>query len=71
MATNKIAIRNDTAANWESANPTLVEGEEGHETDTGRRKVGDGSTTWNDLPYANGGASQNSDGIVLTIVEDL
>jgi hypothetical protein len=52
MATNKIAIRTDTAANWTAANPTLEAGEQGHETDTGRRKVGDGATAWNALAYA-------------------
>ena len=51
MATAKIAIRTDTAANWTSNNPTLVAGEQGHETDTGRRKVGDGSTAWTGLDY--------------------
>jgi hypothetical protein len=51
MATPRYAIRNDTAANWTSANPTLGDGEWGHESDTGRRKIGDGSTTYRDLPY--------------------
>lgn len=50
MAT-KIQIRRDTKANWANVNPTLAEGEPGHETDTYMRKVGDGKTPWNDLPY--------------------
>jgi len=32
-------------------NPTLAAGEIGYETDTGRLKVGDGSTAWNSLSY--------------------
>ena len=48
----KIQLRRDTAANWSSNNPILAEGEIGVELDTNRMKVGNGSTYWNDLPYA-------------------
>ncbi len=48
----KIQLRRDTAANWNSNNPILAEGEIGVELDTNRMKVGDGSTHWNDLSYA-------------------
>jgi hypothetical protein len=51
MATPRYAIRNDTAANWTSANPTLGDGEWGYETDTGKLKIGDGATAWNSLGY--------------------
>ena len=43
--------RRDTASNWTSANPTLLAGELGHETDTGLFKIGDGSTAWSSLAY--------------------
>lgn len=43
--------RRDTAANWTSANPTLAAGEFGYETDTGKLKIGDGSTVWTSLDY--------------------
>ena len=43
--------RRDTAANWTAANPTLLAGELGYETDTGKWKVGDGSTAWTSLSY--------------------
>lgn len=46
-----IQFRRDTAANWQSTNPTLAEGEPGYEIDTDRMKIGDGATAWNDLPY--------------------
>jgi len=44
-------ILKDTAANWASSNPTLPSGIMGFETDKGRFKIGDGSTTWNNLHY--------------------
>ena len=46
-----IQLRSDTAANWASVNPTLAVGETGFETDTGKLKVGTGSTAWNSLIY--------------------
>ena len=46
--------RRDTAANWTSANPTLLSGELGYETDTGKFKTGNGSTVWNSLAYVPG-----------------
>lgn len=42
--TVKIALRNDTAANWQSANPILLKGEFGIEIDTSKIKIGDGTT---------------------------
>lgn len=50
----KILLRNDTAANWVTKNPTLGVGEVGIETDTGKAKVGDGTTAWNHLGYSFG-----------------
>ncbi len=41
-----------TAAEWISANPVLLSGEWGKETDTGKMKNGDGVTAWNDLSYS-------------------
>ena len=46
-----IQLRRDTAANWTSANPVLSQGEQGYETDTGKMKIGDGSTAWSSLAY--------------------
>lgn len=47
----RIQLRRGTAAEWTSANPTLMVGELGYETDTGLYKVGDGSTAWASLSY--------------------
>jgi hypothetical protein len=53
MARNAlIQLRRDTAANWTSTNPTLAAGEMGFETDTGKFKIGTGSTAWTSLLYA-------------------
>ena len=52
----QIQQRVDTASNWQSSNPTLLAGELGHESDTKKYKLGDGSTAWTSLDYAGGGA---------------
>jgi len=43
--------RTDTAASWTAENPTLLAGELGFESDTGKAKLGTGSTAWNSLGY--------------------
>lgn len=50
----QIQYRRGTAAEWTSANPLLAAGEPGYETDTGKFKVGNGSTYWNSLAYSSG-----------------
>lgn len=50
MAT-RIKLRRDTSTRWDNINPILSLGEPGLETDTGKIKYGDGTTTWNLLPY--------------------
>lgn len=47
----QIQARRGTAAQWTSANPTLAAGEWGYETDTGKVKIGNGSTAWTSLGY--------------------
>lgn len=51
MSVIQLQLRRDTAANWTSANPTLLSGEFGYETNTGAIKIGDGSTVWTSLAY--------------------
>lgn len=48
----KIIMRNDTAENWTTKNPTLSKGEFGVENDTNKFKIGDGATAWKELAYA-------------------
>ena len=56
-AQTRIQIRRDTAANWVTAQtaagstPLLTNGEQGYETDTGKYKIGNGSSLWGALPY--------------------
>ena len=47
----RFKLRSDTAANWETEDPILLEGEIGLETDTGLFKCGDGSSAWSSLSY--------------------
>ena len=47
----KLQLRRDTAANWTSANPVLSSGEIGYETDTGKFKIGNGTTNWTTASY--------------------
>jgi hypothetical protein len=56
MAIKRLQLRRDTAANWSSTNPILLQGEMGVEYDTGRFKVGTGFAPWNDLSYSSGPA---------------
>lgn len=51
MAYKKILFRRDLAATWLSVNPVLSAGEIGLESDTGKIKLGDGSTDWETLDY--------------------
>jgi len=51
----QIQVRRGTASQWTSTNPTLASGEWGFETDTGKVKIGDGSTVWASLAYIGGG----------------
>jgi hypothetical protein len=53
----QMQVRRGTASSWTSTNPTLAAGELGFETDTGKFKIGTGSSTWNSLLYAGGGQS--------------
>lgn len=47
----QIQLRRDTSANWTAQNPVLAQGEPALELDTGKLKFGDGTTTYNSLPY--------------------
>lgn len=49
-----IQLRRDTATDWLSENPVLLEGEAGYELDTQRLKIGDGLTEWSALSYVSG-----------------
>jgi hypothetical protein len=52
----RIVFRRDTAAAWTTANPVLLNGELGLETDTRKLKIGDGASTWAALSYFSTGS---------------
>jgi hypothetical protein len=71
MARNAlIQVRRDTAANWTSVNPTLAAGEMGFETDTGKFKIGTGSTAWTSLSYASSEATIPSSTVTSAMIVD-
>lgn len=47
----RIQLRRGTSEEWSLADPVLLPGEQGYETDSSRLKVGDGVTRWSSLPY--------------------
>ena len=51
----KIQFRRDTSTNFTSVNPVLASGEPAFETDTGKFKIGDGTTAYNSLDYIGAG----------------
>jgi hypothetical protein len=51
----QIQVRRGTASQWTSTNPTLAAGEWGFETDTGKVKIGNGSSAWTSLGYQGAG----------------
>jgi len=57
----QIQIRRGTAAQWTAANPVLASGEFGYETDTGKFKIGNGSSAWNSLSVLNGVTASSTD----------
>ena len=64
----RIQVRRDSYANWQAANPLLLVGEVGYETDKKRSKTGDGASTWKNLPYDQDGIVSVGEG--LTVDED-
>ena len=51
IETGPIHAKRATAAEWTAENPKLGVSELGFERDTGKIKVGDGTTAWSSLPY--------------------
>lgn len=73
MAEKTISTRQkqkyDTSSNWTANNIVLLAGEIGIESDTNKFKIGNGTSTWNELDYVGSGevvlystTGQNTDG---------
>lgn len=71
----RIKMRRGKASEWKSVNPILLDGEFAIEEDTRKFKIGNGTSTWNELLYATQGESGASiqyvwDGTKLGIKKD-
>lgn len=67
MARNAlIQLRRDTSTTWTSVNPILAAGEIGFETNTGKYKIGNGTSPWSSLYYAGAPLGATSGLIVKT-----
>jgi hypothetical protein len=53
----QLQLRRGSASQWTAANTLLAQGELGLETDTGKLKIGDGSTVWTSLAYYSAGSA--------------
>ena len=62
----RILLRNDTATAWTTANPVLMKGEIGIETDTNKFKIGDGLKAWSALSYVGTQVEVTGEGEVIT-----
>lgn len=60
-------FRRDTEANWTARNPILADGEAGFVHDTGRFRIGNGTSRWNELDEF----SPGEPGISDVTMEDL
>lgn len=62
----RILLRNDVATAWTTANPVLMKGEIGIETDTNKFKIGDGTSAWSALSYVGTQVVVTGEGEVIT-----
>jgi hypothetical protein len=60
-----IKLKRGTEGRWNETNPILAQGEPGFVSDMNKLKVGDGITSWNDLPYIATGSDSSGGGVVV------
>ena len=65
-----LQFKRGKAEAWERNNPILAAGEPGFELDTGKLKIGDGSTKWKELRYQNETYKLSADGESLILNDD-
>jgi hypothetical protein len=59
----KFQLRRASALQWSAAGGTILQaGEPGFEIDTSKLKIGDGITTWRNLPYIYSNSIQGNTG---------
>lgn len=61
-------LKRGLAEKWQELNLVLDPGEPGFELDTYRLKIGDGQTSWNDLPYIGYNGGGGGEGIIVDTV---
>lgn len=59
IQSTRIQLRRGTSEALTAVNEVLLAGEMCLETNTGKYKIGDGSTAWNNLEYAGGEAASS------------
>lgn len=71
MATQIVRMqqRRDSTVDWEANDPVLLPGEIGYDTTTDQIKIGDGTSTWSELLYANLTVDDISSAVADTITE--
>lgn len=60
---NRIQLRRDTTANWNSVDPVLADGEPGYDIVTNEIRIGNGSNVWSELSantISGGGGTGNT-----------
>ena len=60
-------FKRGTTQRWIEVNPILRQGEPGFEYDTGKLKIGDGFTPWNNLKYINENIDVNKQEEMVTV----
>jgi Major tropism determinant N-terminal domain len=65
-----IIVRKGTASQWNSSNPVLASGEPGYDLTNNILKIGDGSSSWNNLSIANSNIPNFIANNRLTITND-
>lgn len=49
-----IQVKRGTSASWQAENTPLADGQPGYDKDRKKLKIGDGKSSWNELPYSAG-----------------
>lgn len=69
MAT-QIQLRRGSSTQWSSTNPILMQGEIGAELNTGRFKIGNGTGSWNSLPYSSDATTGSIDWFTIAASDE-
>ena len=58
----RLTIASKTSSEWETLDPVLLAGEPCWVSDVGMLKIGDGTSSWSELPYLSISSSVTEDG---------